>query len=408
MQLIQNPERNFTRPSHLLPTIVFAQFAGTSLWFAVNAVLPALQQQFPDVQHFLPTMTAAVQLGFVAGTLVYAWLSVADRFSPVRVFVLSGVVAAGANLLILTLAHSLAGLVAVRFAVGFFLAGVYPVGMKICSDWYEHGLGKALGYLVGALVLGTAFPHLLNVLSVDMDWRWVIGGTSALALAGAALLGILVQDGPFRRPSGGFNPRVLGLVFRQPLYRTFAFGYFGHMWEVYTFWAFAPVLVGLYNRLTGNALDVSVWSFCFIAVGAVGCALGGELSLRWGSARTAFWALAISVCCCLLSPFISFFPTGIFLVFMSVWGATVVADSPQFSALVAQNAIPEYRATAITIVNSIGFLITIPSLYVMQWVVSHLSAPGGFALLALGGVFGLGSIWQAVWKKALYHHSSLD
>ena len=387
------------RPPHLLPTIVISQFAGTSLWFAVNAVLPALQIQFPDVQNFLPTMTAAVQLGFVIGTLVYAWLSIADRFSPVRVFVASGVVAAGANLLLLALTNSLPGLVAVRFAVGFFLAGVYPVGMKICSDWYERGLGKALGYLVGALVLGTAFPHLLKALSVSMDWRWVIVATSLLALSGAALMGILVKDGPYRRPSGGFNPRVLGLVFRQRLYRTFAFGYFGHMFELYTFWAFVPVLVGLYNRATGNDLDVSGWSFGIIAAGALGCVLTGELSLRWGSGRLAFGALLVSAVCCLFSPFIYWLPAFIFLIFMLIWGTTVVADSPQFSALVSQNAIPEYRATAITVVNSIGFLITIPSLYFMQWACSHLSEQNSFALLALGGLFGLSSIWRAVWKN---------
>lgn len=383
----------------LLPTIVFAQFAGTSLWFAVNAILPALQRQFPDVQHFLPTMTAAVQLGFVVGTLVYAWLSVADRYSPVRVFVVSGVVSVAANLLLLVLTDSLPGLVAVRFAVGFFLAGVYPVGMKICSDWYEHGLGKALGYLVGALVLGTAFPHLIKALSVDMDWRWVIIGTSGLALSGAVLMGLLVKDGPYRRPSGGFNPQAMGLVFRQPLYKTFAFGYFGHMWELYTFWAFAPVLVGLYNHATGSGLDISLWSFCIIGAGALGCVLGGEWSLRRGSAQMAFWALAVSASCCLLSPLVPFFPIVIFLIFMLIWGATVVADSPQFSALIARNAPPEYRATAITVSTSIGFLITIPSLYVTQWVYSSLSERYSFAILAAGGAFGLAAIWREVWDK---------
>ncbi|MBC7774835.1 MAG: MFS transporter [Phycisphaerae bacterium] len=383
------------RPAHLLPTVVFAQFAGTSLWFAVNAVLPDLQQQFPDIQNFLPTMTAAVQLGFVVGTLMYAWQSIADRFSPVRVFVVSTIVAAGTNLLLLIFHTSLYELVALRFTVGFFLAGVYPVGMKICSDWYERGLGKALGYLVGALVLGTAFPHLLKALSLHMDWRWVILATSGLALSGAMFMGLLVRDGPFRRPLGKFNPGVLGLAFRQKLYRTYAFGYFGHMWELYTFWAFTPVIIGLYNRATGDALDVSGWSFGIIAMGALGCALGGELSLHWGSRRLAFGALLASTLCCLISPLMVWFPPIVFLVFMMVWGTSVVADSPQFSALVAQNALPEYRATAITIVNSIGFFITIPSLYCMQWAFTQISERNSFILLALGGIFGLGSIWGA-------------
>jgi len=345
------------RPAHLLPTVVFAQFAGTLLWFAVNAVLPALQQQFPDVQNFLPTMTAAVQLGFVTGTLLSAWLTIADWFSPVRVFVVSAAIAAALNLLLLT-ASSLSGLITIRFGVGFFLAGVYPVGMKICSDWYEKGLGKALGYLVGALVLSTAFPHLLNALPVHTDGRWVIVATSGLALSGALFMFLLVRDGPYRRPTGGFNPRALRLVFRQPLYRTFAFGYFGHAWELYTFWAFVPVLIGLYNHATGNTLNVSVWSFGIIAAGAIGCAWGGKWSQRWGSARLAFWALVISTACCLFSPAIYWLSPPFFLLFMLVWGMMVVADSPQFSALISQNALPEYRATAITVVNSIGFFIT--------------------------------------------------
>lgn len=386
--------------TYLLPVIVFSQFSTTSLWFAVNAVLPDLQRLHPGFQNFLPTLTAAVQLGFVTGTLGFAWLSVADRFSPVRVFVVSAVLAATVNAGVLIVADSLPLVVTARFFVGFFLAGVYPVGMKICSDWYERGLGKALGYLVGALVLGTAFPHLLKALALSPDWRWVIAGTSGLALSGALLMGLLVRDGPYRRPSGGFNPRVLGLVFRQPTYRTFALGYFGHMWEVYTFWAFVPVLIATYNRLAGSGLDVPVWSFVSIFAGALGCAVSGELSLRFGSARLAFWALAVSAACCLLSPLSSFLPPPLFLLFMFLWGFAVVPDSPQFSALVSQNAIPEYRATAITIVNSIGFLTTIPSLYALQWAYTHLSERTSFMLLTIGGLFGLTAIWKAVWKPA--------
>ena len=384
------------RPAHLLPAVIFAQFAGTSLWFAVNAVLPALQKQFPDIQNFLPAMTAAVQLGFVTGTLFYAWRSVADRFSPVKVFAVSGTFAAVTNLLLLAFPGGFYELLTIRFVVGFFLAGVYPVGMKICSDWYEHGLGKALGYLVGALVLGTAFPHLLKAMSWTMDSRWVIAATSTLALSGAVMLGIFVKDGPYRRPLGKFDPGVLRLAFRQKLYRTYALGYFGHMWELYTFWAFTPLILGLYNRLTGNALDGSFWSFAIIATGALGCALGGVLSLRWSSVRLAFFALSTSTICCLVSPFVFWLPASAFLIFMLLWGTSVVADSPQFSTLVSQNAAPEYRATAITIVNSIGFLITIPSLYAMHWVYNHLSEQNGFILLALGGVFGLGSIWPQI------------
>jgi len=71
------------------------------------------------------------------------------------------------NLSILFIDGSLSSLIMLRFLTGFFLAGIYPVGMKIAAEWYQKGLGKALGYLVGALVIGTAFPHLIRKERVD-------------------------------------------------------------------------------------------------------------------------------------------------------------------------------------------------------------------------------------------------
>ena len=151
------------RPSYLLPTIVVAQFAGTSLWFAGNAVIPNLQEVLSLENSVIGDVTTAVQLGFIAGTLVFAFLSIADRFSPVKVFLTCSLAGAAANLLLLWPTQpTLFWLLTSRFLTGFFLAGIYPVGMKISADWYEKGLGKALGFLVGALVIGTAFPHLVK------------------------------------------------------------------------------------------------------------------------------------------------------------------------------------------------------------------------------------------------------
>lgn len=223
------------RPFYLLPLVVIAQFAGTSLWFAVNAILPALQVFHPTTSAFMPTMTTAVQLGFVMGTLAYSYFSIADRFSPVRVFMSSALLAAGCNLAVLATYESLTAMLLARWGVGFFLAGVYPVGMKICSDWYEAGLGKALGYLVGALVLGTAFPYAIKSFSLTLPWQYVIEVTSALAVGGGLVVGLLLRDGPYRRVAGRFNPAVLREVFRDKLFRKYAFGYFGHMFELYTF-----------------------------------------------------------------------------------------------------------------------------------------------------------------------------
>jgi MFS family permease len=377
-----------SRPTYLLPLLVMAQFAGTSVWFATNAVLPSLQTYHPGATAFLPTLTTAVQLGFVLGTLGYAWFSVADRYSPVRVFLVSALLAAGCNALVLLSYPWLPGLLLTRLAVGFFLAGVYPVGMKICSDWYQAGLGKALGYLVGALVLGTAFPHLLRALAVQLDWRYVIIATSALAAGGGLVVALLVPDGPFRRPAGRLRPGVLSEIFKVPDFRRYAFGYFGHMFELYTFWAFVPLLLGSYNQLTGAQLPVSLWAFGVMAAGTLGCVLTGELSGRWGSHRTAWVALAVSGTCCVLVPALPWLPPVGLGAYLLLWGTSVTGDSPQFSTLVAQHAPAEYRATALTLVTSVGFFITIPSLYLIQWLYALVGYPA-LAVLALGAVFGL-------------------
>ncbi len=144
-----------------LPVIVFAQFCCTSLWFAGNGVMNDLIQTFDLGPAALGHLTSAVQFGFITGTLGFAFLGIADRFSPSKVFFYSAIFGSLFNLGILVESNSSGSLLMLRFLTGFSLAGIYPVGMKIASDYYREGLGKSLGFLVGALVLGTALPHLL-------------------------------------------------------------------------------------------------------------------------------------------------------------------------------------------------------------------------------------------------------
>ncbi|WP_317041379.1 MFS transporter [Hymenobacter daecheongensis] len=219
----------------ILPVIVLAQFFCTSLWFAGNAVAPDIAARFQLGPGFVASLTSAVQLGFISGTLTFALLAVADRFSPSRVFCVSALLAALCNLGLTLSGLDTAGLLACRFLTGFFLAGIYPVGMKIASDYYQAGLGRSLGFLVGALVLGTAFPHLLRGLVGPLPWQTVVQGTSALAALGGLALVLLVPDGPYRRTGQHLRLTAFLAGFRQPQFRAAAFGYFGHMWELYTF-----------------------------------------------------------------------------------------------------------------------------------------------------------------------------
>ncbi|TRZ42558.1 MFS transporter [Robertkochia solimangrovi] len=377
----------------ILPAIVISQFCCTSLWFAGNAVLNDLMREFDIDRMGLGHLTAAVQFGFISGTLIFAILTIADRYSPSKVFLFCAVSGALFNLIMLLDQNSLISLATSRFMVGFSLAGVYPVGMKIASDHFDKGLGKSLGYLVGALVLGTAFPHLVKVITVDssLPWRWVVILTSVLSLMGGILLFSLVGDGPYRKVSKGFHLNAFFKVFASGSFRTAAFGYFGHMWELYAFWAFIPFLLEYRNlSIPGSDLNVPLLSFIIIAVGGLACVIGVYIAREKRVKKVARTALLISCCCCLLSPFMLQIPSNtIFLVFLICWGMAVIADSPLFSTLVAKNAIAEYRGTALTIVNCIGFAITIVSIQTLNLLQETINPQYLLIFLAFGPVLGL-------------------
>ena len=383
------------RPAHILPIIVLSQFAGTSLWFVGNAVLPELKEALHLNQYAVSQITSAVMLGFIAGTLVFAFLSIADRFSPVKLFFISSLLGALTNSAVAWLAKDAASLFALRFLTGVFIAGIYPVGMKIAADWYEKGLGKALGFLLGALVLGTAFPHLLKNRDFELLWKSVLYFTSIFATTGGLLMLIFVGDGPFRKKSGGFQWTAFKEIFSSKKWRQAAFGYFGHMWELYTFWGFVPLILGLYAAKNNVILNIPILSFLIIAIGCISCIAGGFLSLKIGSAKVATIALLISGICCFISPFIYQMPLFFFLTILFIWGLAVIPDSPQFSTLVATYAPEHLRGTALTIYNSIGFSISTVSLIVIDRVFHSPGFFGGkntFLLLGIGAVVGLPSM----------------
>ena len=373
-----------SRPTRILPAIVLSQFAGTSLWFAGNAVLGDLEREWGLAAGAVGHATSAVQLGFIAGTLVFAFFALSDRWPARAVFLACALLGAAANLGVLA-GGGLAALVGWRFATGFFLAGIYPVGMKIAAGWYREDLGKALGWLVGALVLGTAFPHLLKSLGQSWPWQSVLAAVSAVAALGGAAIYLLVPDGPYLTKGARFDPRALASVFRSPDFRASAFGYFGHMWELYAFWAFVPLALAAHGAVT----NVSFWSFAVIAAGFAGCVAGGLVSLRAGSAPVAFVQLAASGICCLLSPFLFGAPEALYLGFLLFWGIVVVGDSPQFSALNAASAPPDRVGSALTIANCIGFAITIFSIQLLNLLAAHWPLQYLLVLLAPGPILGL-------------------
>lgn len=393
---------NSKPPVYIFYVIIVSQFCCTSLWFATNAILPQLQTHYQWTAEALGYTTSSIQLGFISGTLAYAIIGISDRVSPSRVYLISSVVAALANAVCLIDLGSLELSLVSRFVTGFFLAGVYPVGMKIASDWQQHGLGHWLGALVGALVLGTAFPHALKLVPGFVEPTVLIISVSLLAVIGGLSMWLLVKDGPFHKRSQRFSFLAVRGVFKVSAFKAAAFGYFGHMWEVYTFWAFTPVILFYYQSLTQTQFSLPIWSFAVIAAGFLGCVAGGKLSLYYGSKTIAGIALISSAVCCILSPLIFHLSFPAFIGFMFFWGFMVVADSPQFSALVALHAPPEVRGSAITITTCIGFAITIVSIQLLNMLQNLISTQYLLFLLAPGPLLGLMWLYQRnplIWKK---------
>jgi DHA1 family inner membrane transport protein len=392
-----SPTRQAAVPRHILPVLVTAQFAGTSLWFAVNAVMPDLQRELGWANAAVGTLTSALQLGFIVGTLVFALLAIADRFSARHVFLLCALAGAACTVGAWAMVRDFTALLGWRFATGFFLAGIYPVGMKIASQWYSRGLGGALGLLIGALVLGSASAHALRALGDALPWPTLMLGVAALAALGGLLLFFGTSDPP------GANTRVstlqwraLASVWTDTRVRSSVLGYFGHMWELYTMWVMVPLILA--TRLEGTALS---WAaFSVLASGAIGCAVGGWVAQRWGSARVAGAQLATSGLCCLATPLMLGAQAPLFYGWLILWGITVAGDSPQFSTLTARNAPPQAVGSVLTLTNSIGFAISIVSILLFVSLSETVALGQLLPWLALGPAIGLWALWPLLRERA--------
>ncbi|MGY5353029.1 MFS transporter [Wenyingzhuangia sp. IMCC45533] len=372
----------------ILTLIVLSQFFGTSLWFSSNAVLSDIAiAHHLENNNLLTSLTIATQLGFILGSLCYALLNLADRYRANIVFSISILLGALLNAMILIPELSFTQIFAIRLFTGIFLAGVYPVGMKIAAYYFPKTLNKALGVLVGALVLGTAFPHFIASFKFNFNWSLVILISSFLAVLGALMMFFL--NTPSKKEIQKIDFTIIPNLFKKQDFKRAAIGYFGHMWELYTFWAFTPIIINYYNSVQNTNYSVALWSFIIISVGSIGCVIAGKLAESKGSLKVAKWALLISGLCCLLSPILSYLPAPILFAYLILWGLTVVADSPLLSTLISRASIANYNGTALTISTSIGFTVTIISIYALKILLNYTDINIALLVLAIGPITAL-------------------
>jgi sugar phosphate permease len=263
--------------------------------------------------------------------------------------------------------------------------------MKIVAGWFTDRRGLALGILIGSLTAGKALPYLFAAIWPGV-WRPGVLVASALCLTAGILVVLTVRDGPHVPASAPFDPAAATRVFSQRGTRLGVLGYLGHMWELYAMWAWVGVYVSAALARQGRpdaSVVGSLAAFAAIAAGAAGCVVAGVYADRLGRARIAAVAMMISATCCALTVPAFHAPAAVIVALVVVWGCAVVADSAQFSAIVAHTSPPEHVGTALTVQVCLGFLLTMVSIRLVSAAAAWVGWQWAFLVVLPGPMLGV-------------------
>ena len=372
-----------------ITVILVAQFAAMMVWFASAAAASALARSAPLSGFESALLTSAVQGGFVVGTLLSALLGLPDRFDPRRLFMVSAIAAGLVSAALAALPPTGLTILVLRFLTGVALAGVYPIGMRLAATWAKGDLGLLVGLLVGALTLGSASPHLLAAFG-QIDWRVIYLIASGCALFGSVMI-LIAGVGPNAPRAARIQRGGVVQAWRNRPLRLANLGYLGHMWELYAMWTWLAIFLAESFRLAGVADSHSraeIVTFAAIAAGALGAWIGGIFADRYGRTTVAMASMAASSACALGMGWLLGAEPWIVSAIAVIWGVTIIADSAQFSASIAELSEPDSVGTMLTLQTCAGFLLTLVSIQLVAPVVEAFGWAAAFSMLAIGPALG--------------------